>query len=238
MEINDMQIVEGQAYQNDWLEVKTFSQNEEGSCKKEEGFFLKLYKKFKNSFPKKDGQKQEAVCGEESCGQKCIKNNVVSRVWSKIFKPIACVAVICLVFAGVAVIDNGFASEVFGFAKDTYTSVIVGDENGSQHKNKVVVSSNAAISVVDGDVMLTGGSIAVNFLQGTVTDVTDTSVTVSTNDGMDIVYSNLNEVLVSKDDVLSPYHAVGRYDQNAVINIVQDGKKVTDVMAEGYTLSW
>ena len=94
------------------------------------------------------------------------------------------------------------------------------------------------VKVEGGNVTLTGGSLAVNFLGGKVAEVTENSVTVSCSDGFDVIYSNLNEVLVAKDDVVSQYQVLGKYKDSAVVNLVQDGQPITNVSANGYTLSW
>ena len=98
--------------------------------------------------------------------------------------------------------------------------------------------ANATITAEGGNVTLSGGSLAVNFLNGKVAEVTESSVTVSCGDGFDVTYSNLNEVLVAKNDLVSQYQVLGKYDQNAMVSLLQDGQKITGVTADGYTLSW
>ena len=129
--------------------------------------------------------------------------------------------------------ENAVVKSKGGFAKDDYMS------SGNQNVTKTMaLPANATVSVDGGNVTLTGGTLAVNFLGGKVSNVTENSVTVSCNDGFDVIYSNLNEVLVGKDDVVSQYQVLGKYTESAVVNLVQNGQPITNVSANGYVLSW
>ena len=140
-------------------------------------------------------------------------------------------AIIALLVAGVFLVDGGFVGDVFSYAKDTLVS-----ENVST--TKLTLPANATVSVQDGNILLSGGSLAVNLFDGKVTDVTESSVTVCADDGLGVVYSNLSRVYVQKGDVVSDFFVLGKYDQSATVNLLQDGQKITSVSADGYTLSW
>ena len=131
-------------------------------------------------------------------------------------------------------IDGGFVGDVFSYAKDTVTSSTA-NQNA---KTTLSLPANANLTINGDDVTLTGGTLAVNLLNGKIKDVTETSVTVFADNGIELVYSNLSEVLVAKDDVVSQYHVLGKYDDSAVVSLLQDGQKITGITADGYTLSW
>ncbi len=215
-----------ESYENDWLEVKYVSpqdMQEKQAKENKQSVFAKL----KGKFGKKQKQNENAVV------VKTKSKGGFARAFKKSLKPVGICAVVALVLAGMLFVENGFVGDVFGFAKDAYTS------NGEQNVAKTMsLPANATVTVEGGNVTLTGGSLAVNFLGGKVAEVTENSVTVSCSDGFDVIYSNLNEVLVAKDDVVSQYQVLGKYKDSAVVNLVQDGQPITNVSANGYTLSW
>ncbi|MBR2029274.1 MAG: hypothetical protein IJ999_00010 [Clostridia bacterium] len=209
-----------ESYENDWLEVKYVSPQDMHEKQNEQSRFAKL----KGRFAKK--QKQGAVVhAKEKSG--------FSKIFKKSLKPVGVCAIIALVLAGMLFVENGFVGDVFGFAKDTYTS-----NDGANVIKTISLPANATIKTEGGNVTLSGGSLAVSFLKGKVSDVTESSVTVSCSDGFDVIYSNLNEVLVAKNDLVSQYQVLGKYTENAVVNLVQNGQPITNVSANGYTLSW
>ena len=208
-----------ESYENDWLEVKyaTPKQMEEEQTKKQ-NFFAKILSKTKLKFAK---NKKEVAC----------KQNKKVGFAKKVLKPVGVCAIIALLVAGVFLVDGGFVGDVFSYAKDTLVS-----ENVSA--TKLTLPANATVSVQDGNILLSGGSLAVNLFDGKVTDVTESSVTVCADDGLGVVYSNLSQVYVQKGDVVSDFFVLGKYDQSATVNLLQDGQKITSVSADGYTLSW
>lgn len=212
-----------ESYENDWLEVKYVSPQDMQEKQKKENK-QSTFAKLKNRFGKKQKQNENAVVKSKGG---------FARVFKKSLKPVGICAVVALVLAGMLFVENGFVGDVFGFAKDDYTS------SGNQNVTKTMaLPANATVSVDGGNVTLTGGTLAVNFLGGKVSNVTENSVTVSCNDGFDVIYSNLNEVLVGKDDVVSQYQVLGKYTESAVVNLVQNGQPITNVSANGYVLSW
>ena len=212
-----------ESYENDWLEVKYVSPQDMQEKQKKENK-QSTFEKLKNKFGKKQKQNENAVVKSKGG---------FARVFKKSLKPVGICAFVALVLAGMLFVENGFVGDVFGFAKDDYMS------SGNQNETKtMVLPANATISVDGGNVTLTGGTLAVNFLGGKVSNVTENSVTVSCNDGFDVIYSNLNEVLVGKDDVVSQYQVLGKYTESAVVNLVQNGQPITNVSANGYVLSW
>ena len=212
-----------ESYENDWLEVKYVSPQDMQEKQKKENK-QSTFAKLKNRFGKKQKQNENAVVKSKGG---------FARVFKKSLKPVGICAVVALVLAGMLFVENGFVGDVFGFAKDDYTS------SGNQNVTKTMaLPANATVSVDGGNVTLTGGTLAVNFLGGKVSNVTENSVTVSCNDGFDVIYSNINEVLVGKDDVVSQYQVLGKYTESAVVNLVQNGQPITNVSANGYVLSW
>ena len=213
-----------ESYENDWLEVKYVSPQDMQE-KQEKENKQSMFAKLKSKFGKKQNQNENAVVVKTKGG--------FARGFKKSLKPVGICAIVALVLAGLMFVENGFVGDVFGFAKDNYAS-----NNNQKVMTTMTLPANATVTVDGGDVTLTGGTLAVNFLGGKVAEVTENSVTVSCNDGFDMIYSNLNDVLVAKDDVVSQYQVLGKYTDSAVVNLVQDGQPITNVSANGYTLSW
>ena len=213
-----------ESYENDWLEVKyaTPKQMDEEQMKKQ-NVFAKTLSKAKQKFAK---NKKEVAC----------KQNKKVGFAKRVLKPVGVCAIIALLVAGVFFVDGGFVGDVFSYAKDALVSENISDQNLST--TKLTLPANATVTVQDGNVLLRGGSLAVNLFEGKVTDVTESSVTVCANDGLGVVYSNLSQVFVQKDDVVSDFFVLGKYDESATVNLLQDGQKITSVSADGYTLSW
>ena len=260
MKFDDMPTYENNASENEWLSVK-FNQSkkideetkemmENGKIKK---FFSENVNKFKGLFSKKqkhvsiDNQNLQDESEQEVCApvvQRKAKSHRVfdgqtaKRVWQKSWKPAAACLLIVGVLVGMRYADNGFVGDVFGYAKDTFTSTIVAPQPNSDNQNVIVMPSNAQVAITDGDITLSGGSLAVNFKEGKVTDVTESGVTVSVGDKFDIVYSNLSEVLVNVGDNVAQYHVLGKYGDSAVVNLIVNGQKLTGVSADGFTLKW
>ena len=212
-----------ESYENDWLEVKYATPEQMQEEQKQENVGQKVFSKLKQKFAVKRTKNKEVYSGKKgfSLVKKCLK-------------PVGVCAIIALLVAGMFFIDGGFVGDVFSYAKDTVTSNSI-DEGA---KTTLALPANATVEVTGSDVTLTGGSLAVNFVKGTVSNVTESSVTVFADNGLQLVYSNLSEVLVAKDDVVSQYHVLGKYDQSAVVSLLQDGQKITGMTADGYTLSW
>lgn len=213
-----------ESYENDWLEVKyaTPKQMEEEHMKKQ-NFFSKTLTKVKEKFAK---NKKEVAC----------KRGKKVGFTKKVLKPVGVCAIIALLVVGVFFVDGGFVGDVFSYAKDTLVSESVLNQNIST--TKLTLPANATVSVKDGNVLLSGGSLVVNLFDGKVTDVTESSVTVCAEDGLGVVYSNLSQIYVQKGDVVSDFFVLGKYDESATVNLLQDGQKITSVSADGYTLSW
>ena len=207
-----------ESYENDWLEVKYATPEQMEEEQKQQGLIEKTVLKAKQKFMSK---KEKGSKKRFSFSSK------------KLLKPVGICALIALLVAGIFFVDGGFVGDVFSYAKDNVTNT-----SGQNAKTTLSLPANATVQVSGDEVTLTGGSIAVNFVQGKVTDVTESSVTVCNNDGFGVVYSNLSEVMVAKDDVVGQYHVLGKYDQNAMVSLLQDGQKITGVTADGYTLSW
>ena len=264
MNYDDMHTYENNASENEWLSVK-FTQSKKIDAETKEmmennGKVKKLFSdgvnKVKGMFTKKqkNADMQEDVQAvadvrevEEEIYTPVVRRKTVNeysgkgrirRAFQKAWKPAAACLVIAGVLIGMRYADAGFVGDVFGYAKDTFTSTIVAQQPVESSQDTVVMPSNAEVTVTNGDIMLSGGTLAINFKEGTVTDVTETSVTVSVGDKFDIVYSNLSEVLVELGYSVAQYHVLGKYEDNAMVNLIVNGQKLTGVYADGFTLKW
>ena len=211
-----------ESYENDWLEVKYATPQQMNEEEEQKNSISKSLLKAKQKiFSKKQKNIDSVIKNKKSFGK-------------KLLKPVGICVVVALLLVGMFFVDGGFVGDVFSYAKDNVTSNV----STQSQKNTLSLPANATVSVQSGDVTLTGGSIAVNLLQGTVADVTENSVTVCATNGLEVVYANLSEVLVAKNDIVNEYQVLGKYDQSAVVSLLQDGQKITSVTADKYTLSW
>lgn len=212
-----------ESYENDWLEIKYVSPDDMKEKQKNKNK-QSLLAKIKVKFAKKQKASEKHVHKHK---------NGIAKVFKKSLKPVGICAVLALVLGVMFFAENGFVGDVFGFANNAYTS------NSNQNIAKTLsLPANANVSAQDGKVTLTGGTLALNFLGGNVADATESSVTISCGNGFDVIYSNLNEVLVEKGQAVSQYQVLGKYSNSAVVSLVQDGQPITNVSANGYTLSW
>src|SRR5699024_4310118 len=93
-------------------------------------------------------------------------------------------------------------------------------------------------NVENGVVYLSGGRAVVSFTDGTVTEVGETSVTVSVDEETTIVYDNLTDVFVEQGQQLSKNDLVAKYTDSATISIVHNGEIVTDVVGSANSVQW
>lgn len=241
MKYDDIGMCPSEAVENDWLDV-TFTQaqkpdeNAMAALGRESKIQRKNpFAKVKILFARKKEEKAQSKNSENALPFEVKKTGRAKSVFKRVWKPVAACAVIALVLVGMRFVDTGFVGDVFNYAQTTFTSNINGE---SQNENIMTLPSNATVTVENGNITLSGGTLALNLQNGKVKDVSETSVTVSVSDNFDIVYSNLSEVLVNAGDEISKYHVVGKYGENAVINFIVDGNKVIDVTADGYTVTW
>lgn len=105
--------------------------------------------------------------------------------------------------------------------------------------NKVVVSAISTVdSVANGDIVIKGGSLALTFAEGTVKNVTDSSVTVEYSSDTEITYNMLKDIKVVSGQILSCYDILGYYDEAYTVNIYCNGKKVENVAVMGNSIVW
>lgn len=251
MKYDDMPADITPATENDWLDV-TFVQkqkiDQQTADLMQEGktnFLSKGVGKVKGLFAarKKDRRSESeqsdngAVIYRSVKRRRVRKSGRLKNIWQKSWKPAAACLVIALALVGMRYADGGFVGDVFGYAKATFTSALV-QTDGADSNNVMTLPSNADVAVSNGDITLTGGSLAVNLKDGKVKETTETSVTVNVGENFDIVYSNLSEVMVASGDTVTQYQVLGKYGDSAVVNLIIDGQKVTGVTADGYTVSW
>ena len=248
MKYDDMPAEITAAAENDWLDV-TFVRKEkiDGRTKemmegKKRDFFGKSAGKIKALLSKRRHKQPPAPDADGyGAGQRAPRERKtgakLKNIWQKSWKPAAACLVIALALVGMRYADGGFVGDVLGYAKATYTSAVEPVRNDG-NANTLTLPSNADVAVSGGDITLTGGTLAVSLKDGTVKDATETSVTVNVGENLDIVYSNLSEVMVARGDKVTQYQVLGKYGDSAVVNLIVDGQKVTGVTADGYTVSW
>ncbi len=167
--------------------------------------------------------------------QKAVKNKrklKLNKGWK-----IAIVAVLCVaVLAATLFADGDFKKDVFAAVK-TATSSLFGKT--AQTENKINVPCNLTlVDVNEGVMTFSGGRAVLSLTDGTVSGVTENSVTVSLDDNTSIVYSDLTSVMVSVEDKISENSLLGKYDGQFVATILRDGEVVKQVVGSETQLVW
>ena len=159
----------------------------------------------------------------------------------KLSKPlqIALIAVLCVaLLAAMLFIDGEFASDVFQTAKAAFAGSVF-DKDVEEVVATISLPSNVnLVDVADGVATFNGGKATFSFTDGTVTNVTETSVTVAIDENTSIIYDNLTEVLVEVGDTVSVYHLLARYDGTFTACVVVGGETVKDVVGSETQLAW
>lgn len=139
-----------------------------------------------------------------------------------------------------SVVTEGFAGEVFAFAKTTYTQNIIDVfDTVNQNKKTIILPINVTVdNVENGTITVSGGKILLNFKAGKVVSKTDDTVTVGVDDKLQIVYGGLNTILVNVGDEIDTQAVLGKYASAATVNLIYDGEVVKDVTTVNYTLVW
>ena len=153
---------------------------------------------------------------------------------------IVAIAVLCVaVLAAMLFIDGEFATDVFQTAKAAIATSVF--QKGEQDVNAqaVAIPANAnLVDVVDGVATFDGGRATLSFTAGTVTDVTDTSVTVAIDDSTCITYDNLTYVYVAVGDTVSVNTLIGKYEGTFTATLSVAGETVKDVIGSETQLEW
>ena len=155
---------------------------------------------------------------------------------------IAAIAFVCV--ASLAVFmwaDSNFRKDVFSGAKNAYTTMISIFDGGSASdaQNKINVPCNATlVEITDGVAVFEGGKVALSFIDGKISDVSENSVTVTNDSGVAICFGNLTEIFVVEGDQVDQNQLIGRYDGTFTATISDDGQAVSGVIATEREISW
>ncbi|MBQ2914425.1 MAG: hypothetical protein IJE50_02745 [Clostridia bacterium] len=149
------------------------------------------------------------------------------------------VAVVVAAFGTAMLIDNDFSTEVFAGIKKAYTSVLAIFQDATPTNNTITLPVNITlVDSVDGVSTFGGGKATLSFTSGTVTEVTENSVTVALDDDTTITYSNLVAVFVAVGDSVEQNTLIGKYDGTFSTVIAESGEVVKQVVASETQLSW
>lgn len=151
---------------------------------------------------------------------------------------VACLAAVALIVCGMIFVNGN--SNIFETARLAYTSGIFKGIESVTEKTKVELPVNAEILSIksDGTVEIGGGKLCMNLVGGTVVSVTDNVVTVEIEDGVKLVYSNLNKILVASGDKVDKNAVLGKYDESMKVNVVVDDSVVTAVSGGAKAFEW
>ena len=151
----------------------------------------------------------------------------------------AALAVMAGLLIAMRFVDSGFVGDVFKTAKETYTTSLISAFTAKTDSDTINIPINYNVeSVTDGNVVLGGGMLSLSLTDGKVEDITENSVTVRVSDDLCVVYGNLSAVLVANEQNLAYMDVIGKYEGSTTVNLLYKGKKITDITAVDYTLTW
>lgn len=205
-----------QALENDWLDISYVQRNYINDEKAEE-------KPAEEKEKKTPAKKQRARLNIKSI--KISKRSGIA---------IVSVFLVAILITGLLMFSGMSITAWLNQAKDTFLNAF--DHNPS--KTLTLPAVTFVENITDGDIILTGGSVAINMKTGTVGTVTENSVSVDIGDNTVFVYSQLTEIFVESGQTLSEFDVVGRYEEMAVVSIYINGQKVTDVTNDGRKIIW
>ena len=165
-------------------------------------------------------------------------HNAVAKIKTGEAWKFAIVAVLCVaVLATMLFVDGDFKQDVFDAVKTAATSVFGGGETSKT--NQINIPCNATlVDISDGVMTFNGGRVALSLTQGTVSETTADSVTVSMDDKTSVVYTNLTTVLVNVGDKVDANSLLGKYDEQYQASILQEGEVVKQVVGSETQLTW
>ena len=160
----------------------------------------------------------------------------------KLTKPIkiVIVAVLCVaMLAAMLFIDGEFASDVFQTAKAAVSSSVFHKSEQEVIKQTIAIPANAnLVDVIDGVATFNGGRTILSFTEGTVADISETSVVIAIDETTSIVYDNLTDVYVAIGDTVSVNTLLGKYDGSFTATLTVSGETVKDVIGSETQLTW
>lgn len=156
-------------------------------------------------------------------------------------KVMVCAVALILALVAFMFVDGNGQTEVFQAVKQTFTTTFsfLGSNSQDVNKNTIAVPYNVTLDSVDkGVVTISGGQALVSFTEGTVSEVTENTVSVTMEDGAVLVYGGCTEIFVKVGDTVSAYDLLARYSETATVSIVVDGQTVLDVVGSENSLQW
>ena len=155
------------------------------------------------------------------------------KVWKYAAIAVVCVAVLAMMLF----VDGNFTSDVFSAVRTASTSVFNRPQNITE--SKINIPCNVTLlEVNDGVMTFGGGSVAVSMTSGTVLDVGEDSVTIAIDGDTQIVYYQLNNIMVSAGDKVEENSVLGKYSESFTVSIFESGKVVKGVIGSESELKW
>ena len=167
------------------------------------------------------------------------KNKKINFKLTKSIKIVA-IALLCVaILAAMLFIDGEFASDVFQTAKAAVSSSIFNKPEQDVVAQTVAIPANVnLVDVTDGVATFEGGRATLSFTEGTVTDVTETSVVVAIDETTSIIYDNLTCVYVAVGDTVAVNSLIGKYEGTFTATVSVSGETVKDVIGSETQLTW
>ncbi|MDD4291804.1 MAG: hypothetical protein PHX51_06205 [Clostridia bacterium] len=200
--------VDCEVKENDWLDINYVKQ-----------FFVKEQAAQK---PVEKEEPPKTVRAKHKLGK---KNTAILAI--------SCAIVLC--FALVLGLGGITPTEWLSNAKETYTYGVSGLAGVYCYD---LSATQTVASVEEGNIVFTGGQLALSVAGGKVVSITDTSITVQASEKVSFVYENLSAIDVAAEQEVNKYDILGEYTDMTTVYVLYDGEKVGTVTLDGRSLTW
>ncbi len=152
------------------------------------------------------------------------------NLWKMVAAAVAGIAIFC----GLLLADGGMQG-VFDYAKQTYISVLTTEQT---YLSVELPACTTVQSVEDGAVVFSGGRLVLNLQSGEVTEAANGTVVVQAGEDLQYRYTGLTDVMVSVSQQVQPQDILGKYENQARVEMFYRGKPVKNMLQENRTLVW
>jgi hypothetical protein len=228
------------ASDNDWLDVhytaKRYLETETEEIEPRQEDNPRLKRKISGFVKRKqlsggtDEQYLQAAGGEQAVQQPKKRNKVLLRL--------SIVALVLALLVGAFFIADSFMDgQLRQLAKETFIVPVFG--GGTNSNFELSVPCNINVDNVDGGVItFSGGSVVLSFTGGSVSEVTENSLTVAINDNTSITYNGITHCYVASGDTVAVNQLLAKFTDSASATIFFNGEQVQNVIGSETLITW
>lgn len=237
MEYDGLKQNEIPAAVNEWLDVtytaKKYLADESSELAASN---VPVKRKLGSFFAKKQAETSVEVYEQASSGSEGVA--VTKKRPSKVFLRLSIVALVLALLVGAFFLADSFMDgQLRLLAKETFIVPVFG---GSVDKNyEMSVPCNINVDDVNnGVITFSGGSVILSFTDGTVSKVSDDSITVAINDTTSITYQGATHSYVAVGDKVAVNQLLAKFVDTASASIYHNGELVQSVIGSETSIKW